>query len=145
MGGCISVIGFLFVANFPEYIMNWIHTAGAWTQFTFGLIYTYIDAEVTRRMVGPGFSPSWLYQLRCAAAILASILFASTFVTEVAAWMQWLEAIEAGLLPENATWLIYLPFYPGYTLHLVSAISEWMMALFFISYFLTFIYEFKRF
>jgi len=138
--GCISVLGFLFVANFPEYISGPIHTVSAVIMFLTGLIYQYIDCHITIKLC-PLWNTRVVSAMRIWIAAMAGIFLVMTFVSEIVAWVQW----EHGEEPLGASWMIYQPNYPGYTAHLVSTISEWLMAGFFVSYFLTFIHEFCRF
>ncbi|KAK1800118.1 hypothetical protein P4O66_006599, partial [Electrophorus voltai] len=112
--GTISSFGMCVVANFQKTTLFSMHLVGA--ALTFGVGALYIVAQTLL---------SFWMQPHIHMFISSVIMYSSLPGVEVSKKLHW------------------DPGEPGYTAHMVSTASEWCLAFSFISFFLTYIKDFK--
>lgn len=134
--GCGSCFGMCVVANFQKTTLFVMHLVGAVLTFGVGALYIFVQTILSYYMQ-PHFHSKAMFWTRLSVGIwtLASII--SMFVSSVIMY-----SILAGV--EVNKKLHWTPGELGYTPHIISTISEWSLALSFVSFFLTYIRDFKK-
>ncbi|XP_072528593.1 DNA damage-regulated autophagy modulator protein 1 [Salminus brasiliensis] len=125
----ISCLGMCIVATFQETQMMIVHDVGALVFFLSGVIYIILQTVISHKAYPFGASKS----VCCIRTIFACVAFVAVFPTIICAWIV------------KTTKLHWHTEDKDYTLHLVSAVSEWTVAFSFVFFFFTFIREFKQF
>ncbi|KAK7149625.1 hypothetical protein R3I94_009060 [Phoxinus phoxinus] len=127
--GIISCVGMCLVATFQVTTMMEVHDLGALLFFLFGVIYTIIQSVISYS--AHPYGPSkWMCHFRVFSAAVAFIAALITIVC----------AVSVGT--SKLHWDIDDK---DYTLHVVSAVCEWITAFSFVFFFLTYIQEFQQF
>ncbi|XP_026881211.1 DNA damage-regulated autophagy modulator protein 2b [Electrophorus electricus] len=134
--GTISSFGMCVVANFQKTTLFSMHLVGA--ALTFGVGALYIVAQTLLSFwMQPHIHSKRVFVTRLALGLWTLISIISMFISSV---------IMYSSLPgvEVSKKLHWDPGEPGYTAHMVSTASEWCLAFSFISFFLTYIKDFKK-
>ncbi|XP_060925571.1 DNA damage-regulated autophagy modulator protein 2b [Limanda limanda] len=134
--GWISSLGMCVVANFQKTTLFSMHLLGAVLTFGVGALYILVQALLSLKMQPHVHSRSiYLIRLGIGVWTLGSII--SMFVSSVILYSS-LPGVD---LPHKLHWT---PGEKGYTVHIISTVSEWSLAFSFISFFLTYIRDFQK-
>uniref|UniRef100_A0A3B4AWG3 CWH43-like N-terminal domain-containing protein n=1 Tax=Periophthalmus magnuspinnatus TaxID=409849 RepID=A0A3B4AWG3_9GOBI len=138
--GLLSSLGMCVVANFQKTALFPIHLLGAVLTFGVGALYILVQTLVSFWMQPEVHSKS-LFKTRL-------MLTAWTFSSIICSILQTrdrpgLDLAYCDLGYSSQFWPGSIPG-SGYLAHLVSTVSEWSLALSFISFFLTFIRDFQK-
>ncbi|KAF8572369.1 hypothetical protein P879_00450 [Paragonimus westermani] len=126
--GLTAGLGLSVVGNFQETSVLTVHLIGALMTFGFGTLYTILISHASRAHLD---SPKWLRTLRVSLAVTCSVAFVAMFLF-------------AGLtskginLPHK-----WEPGEKGYVAHTLSVTCEWLLAVCFLSFFFTMIYDLR--
>ncbi|XP_056129889.1 DNA damage-regulated autophagy modulator protein 2b [Lampris incognitus] len=134
--GWISSFGMCVVANFQKTTLFSMHLVGAVLTFGVGALYILVQILISLKMQ-PHFHSKATFRVRLAIGIWTVASIISMFVSSV---------IMYSSLPgvDVAHKLHWIPGEMGYTAHIISTISEWSLALSFVSFFLTYIRDFQK-
>ncbi|XP_046881812.1 DNA damage-regulated autophagy modulator protein 2b [Hypomesus transpacificus] len=134
--GWISSFGMCVVANFQKTTLFSMHLVGAVLTFGVGALYILVQTLVSLYMQ-PHVHGKTVFWVRLAVGVWTFSSIISMFVSSV---------IMYSSLPgvDVAHKLHWIPGETGYTAHLISTISEWSLAMSFISFFLTYIRDFQK-
>ncbi|XP_029521723.1 DNA damage-regulated autophagy modulator protein 1 [Oncorhynchus nerka] len=127
--GMLSCLGMCFVATFQETTITTVHDAGALLFFVSGVLYTILQSIISYKSFPYGCSLA-LCRVRTG---IATIAFLAVFPTVVCAVFVTQTTLHRKTEDED------------YVFHLVSAVSEWIVAFSFIFFFFTYIHDFKKF
>ncbi|TRY91910.1 hypothetical protein DNTS_029628 [Danionella cerebrum] len=146
--GCGSSLGMCVVANFQKTTLFSMHLVGAALTFGVGALYVFLQTLLSYFMQPRIHSKSMFWtRLSIGAWTLASIVCSILPpITENKLMVFVSSVIMYSILPgvEVNKKLHWTPGEPGFTPHIISTISEWSLALSFISFFLTYIRDFKK-
>lgn len=134
--GCGSSLGMCVVANFQKTTLFAMHLVGAMLTFGVGALYILVQTLLSHRMQ-PHIHSKNIFWTRLSVCIWTFSSIISMFVSSVI--MYW--TLAGTEVNQKLHWT---PGEPGYLPHIVSTISEWSLALSFISFFLTYIRDFKK-
>lgn len=132
--GILCALGLSLVANFQETNIEPVHVTGAFLVFGLGTVYAYIQTGLSYQMY-PEFNGVKICRARL---IVSSVALVGLIVTSVAAVIS-----REQMLPGTDK-LHWKPEQPGFTAHVVSTIGEWVTAITFLFYFLSFAQEFRK-
>lgn len=132
--GMLSAFGLSLVANFQETNIEPVHITGAFLVFIIGTVYAFIQSGLSYQMY-PEFNGIKVCRVRMIISVLSLI---GIFVTTVSAGV----AREQKLPGTDK--LHWKPNEPGFDAHLVSTIGEWVTAITFLFYFLSFAQDFRK-
>ncbi|XP_023672664.2 DNA damage-regulated autophagy modulator protein 1 isoform X1 [Paramormyrops kingsleyae] len=126
--GIISCLGMCFIATFQETQVPSVHDLAGLTFFVSGVTYIVLQSIISRRMY-----PYWSSRSVCLSQIFISA------ISVIAAVLM----IICGVLVKSSKlhWEIHNE---QYILHVVSAVSEWIVSFGFVFFFFTYIREFKK-
>ncbi|KAI4888473.1 hypothetical protein NFI96_015930 [Prochilodus magdalenae] len=124
-----SCVGMCFVATFQETAVTRVHDVGALVFFVSGVVYIILQTIISYQLYPFGTSKG-VCHIR---ALFAGVAFLAAFPTIICAFIV------------KSTKLHWNPEDKDYTLHLASAVSEWIVAFSFVFFFFTYIREFKQF
>ncbi|XP_024232977.1 DNA damage-regulated autophagy modulator protein 1 [Oncorhynchus tshawytscha] len=127
--GMLSCLGMCFVATFQETTITAVHDAGALLFFVSGVLYTILQSIISYKAFPYGCSLA-LCRVRTG---MATIAFLAVFPTVVCAVFVTQTTLHRKTEDEDNVF------------HLVSAVSEWIVAFSFIFFFFTYIHDFKKF
>jgi len=131
--GLLAAFGTTVVGAFQETSVLGIHILGAFMAFGGGSIFLIIQGILTLRMT-PTFSSKSLGWLRVFLGTSCLILFVVCISAGMASFKHFTGE-------DSLRWEAHEG---GWTLRVISTVSEWIMAALFDLYFLTFVMEFKR-
>lgn len=134
--GCGSSLGMCVVANFQKTTLFAMHLVGAMLTFGVGALYILVQTLLSYRMQ-PHIHSKTIFWTRLSVCIWTFSSIISMFVSSVI--MYW--TLSGTEVNQKLHWT---PGELGFTPHIVSTISEWSLALSFISFFLTYIRDFKK-
>ncbi|XP_076857233.1 DNA damage-regulated autophagy modulator protein 2b [Brachyhypopomus gauderio] len=134
--GSTSSFGMCVVANFQKTTLFSMHLVGAVLTFGVGALYILTQTLLSWWMQ-PHVHSRRLFVVRLALCVWTFGSIISMFISSV---------IMYSSLPgvEVSKKLHWTPGETGYTAHMVSTASEWCLAFSFISFFLTYIRDFKK-
>ncbi|KAK6288415.1 DNA damage-regulated autophagy modulator protein 1 [Coregonus clupeaformis] len=127
--GMLSCLGMCFVATFQETTVTSVHDAGALLFFFSGVLYTILQSIISYKAYPYGCSLA-LCHTRTGIATIAFLAVSPTVICAVFV---------------TQTTLHRKTEDEDYVFHLVSAVSEWIVAFSFIFFFFTYIHDFKKF
>ncbi|XP_043515743.1 uncharacterized protein LOC122531689 [Frieseomelitta varia] len=130
--GILSCFGLDILANFQEARVVAAHMIGAMTCFTAGTIYFCLQTYLSRKMV-PAVNGRVVVYIRAALSVLTLIL---TITTILAGYISMLEF-------QGNDYKKWLPTDGGWGWHVASTISEWLLAIVYCVFLLTFVPEFR--
>ncbi|GLG96224.1 DNA damage-regulated autophagy modulator protein 2 [Gryllus bimaculatus] len=130
--GLISCLGLSFVANFQETNVITVHLTGAFMCFGFGTLYFWVQAICSYYMQ-PLANSIFVAHLRLALAMICSVFFILLSITGVISHLQF-----HGANPRK-----WYPVDGGWELHVISTVSEWIVAIAFCIFILSFSQEFQ--
>ncbi|XP_073827381.1 DNA damage-regulated autophagy modulator protein 1 [Musca autumnalis] len=130
--GFASCLGISIVGNFQETNVRILHLIGAFCCFGFGTLYFWMQALISY-MVYPiaGTKPN--AHLRLGMSVCCTILFILLAVT----------GIMSHILFKGSNPRKWYPSDGGWYFHVISSISEWVIATVFSFYILSFTHEFR--
>ncbi|XP_043932588.1 DNA damage-regulated autophagy modulator protein 2 [Protopterus annectens] len=134
--GLISCFGLLVVANFQKTDMIHMHILGAVLTFGIGGLYILLQTIMSYKMQTPVHGKR-IFWIRLLVVIWCFVSMLLMFVTSLI-----LHFIFKG--STMAKKLHWDPHENGYTSHVISTVSEWSLAFSFVSFFLTYIRDFKN-
>ncbi|KAI1890743.1 hypothetical protein AGOR_G00156770 [Albula goreensis] len=134
--GWTSSIGMCVVANFQKTTLFSMHLVGAVLTFGVGSVYILAQTLLSFRMQ-PHVHGKGIFWARLGIGLWSSASIVSMFVSSVIMYSS-LPGVE---VEKKLHWI---PGETGYTAHIVSTISEWSLALSFVSFFLTYIRDFQK-
>ncbi|XP_078803981.1 DNA damage-regulated autophagy modulator protein 2b [Oryzias latipes] len=134
--GLISSFGMCVVANFQKTTLFSMHLVGAVLTFGFGAVYIMVQTALSLRMQ-PRVHSRTVFLVRLSIGIWTVGSIISMFVSSVIMYSS-LPGVD---VPRKLHWT---PGEVGYTPHIISTVSEWSLALSFISFFLTYIRDFQK-
>jgi len=143
--GCISSGGMSVVGNFQITAVFIVHLIGAFTCFGTGLIYCILQTAASYRMY-PLYNGASICRIRLLVSVIGLAAFLTTVITgsfAVAAHHrlgEFWHREEVGMVQD----LLIQKDEPGYFLHISSAVSEWVLALSFLVFLLTFSKDFEK-
>ncbi|EDO49661.1 predicted protein, partial [Nematostella vectensis] len=129
--GVVSAFGGTIIANFPSQEMVYFHDAGAVLLFGSGAVYCWIQTVLTYRMSLNGLAPVPLFAVRLILTGILSV-FGCSILSFVLSFQQ-----------SEHTVAHWQPDDPGYSLHVLSNMGEWLAALCFGLFSMTFFDEFQ--
>ncbi|CAL8339610.1 unnamed protein product [Arctogadus glacialis] len=127
--GLVSCLGMCIVGTFQETMVTRVHDTGALLFFGTGVFYAILQAAISYQM-RPYGSSLCVCHTRTAFAVISLLAVPI--------------AVISGFLVKG-TKLHRKPSDEDYTVHLLSAVCEWIAAFSFVLFFLTFIPDFKLF
>ncbi|XP_034172981.1 DNA damage-regulated autophagy modulator protein 1-like isoform X1 [Osmia lignaria lignaria] len=130
--GALACFGLDILANFQEARVVAAHMIGAMTCFTAGTIYFCLQTYISHKMV-PAVNSKIVVYVRASLSILTLIL---TVMTIVPGYISMLEF-------QGNDYKKWLPIDGGWGWHVASAISEWVLAIVYCAFLLTFVPEFR--
>uniref|UniRef100_A0A1B6FDX0 CWH43-like N-terminal domain-containing protein n=1 Tax=Cuerna arida TaxID=1464854 RepID=A0A1B6FDX0_9HEMI len=131
--GFLSSFGLSLVANFQETNVIYVHFAGALLCFGIGTIYFWVQAILSYHM-HPVANSLAMARLRVLLSVITSVLFFVIVVTGIISHLQFHGSNPRKWHPEDGGWV----------LHVVSTASEWVVAICFCIYILSFSSEFRE-
>ncbi|XP_029631848.1 DNA damage-regulated autophagy modulator protein 2 [Salmo trutta] len=134
--GWTSSFGMCIVANFQKTTLFSMHLVGAILTFGVGALYILVQTLVSLYMQ-PHVHGKSIFWVRLSIGVWTFASIISMFVSSV---------IMYSSLPgvDVAHKLHWIPGETGYIPHIISTISEWSLALSFVSFFLTYIRDFQK-
>ncbi|XP_068598644.1 DNA damage-regulated autophagy modulator protein 2-like [Brachionichthys hirsutus] len=134
--GFISSFGMCVVANFQKTTLFSMHLVGAVLTFGVGFLYILLQTMVSFYMQ-PHIHSKTVYLVRLAIAVWTLCSAVIMFLSSV---------IMYSSLPgvDVSHKLHWTPGETGYSAHIISTVSEWSLALSFISFFLTYVRDFQK-
>ncbi|XP_022202096.2 DNA damage-regulated autophagy modulator protein 2 [Nilaparvata lugens] len=130
--GLLSCLGLSLVANFQETNVFAIHIFGAFLCFGLGTIYFWLQAICSYHMT-PLVNTPYVSNLRAVLATICSVFFVIMAGCGITAHLRF-----HGHDPRK-----WYPTDGGWVLHVISTTSEWIIALCFCSFILSFSNEFR--
>ncbi|XP_077994804.1 DNA damage-regulated autophagy modulator protein 2-like isoform X2 [Glandiceps talaboti] len=131
--GGLACLGMSMVGNFQETSIFIVHVIAANMCFGSGIIYCFLQSWISYQMM-----PFYATLLACRVRIILSVTAAAglilTSVFAALASARWTGSDATQWKPEEG----------GYAEHIVSTVSEWVLAISFLSFFFTFIREFQK-
>ncbi|XP_025066951.1 DNA damage-regulated autophagy modulator protein 2 isoform X2 [Alligator sinensis] len=134
--GVISCFGMCLITNFQKSAMYSVHVLGASLTFGIGAFYLLIQT-ILSYMMQPDIHGKEIFWIRltlllwCVSSLLSMaistiLLLSGRYGTGLEQKLHW--------NPEEK----------GYTVHIISTVSEWSLAFSFLSFFLTYIRDFQK-
>uniref|UniRef100_A0A146L1A2 DNA damage-regulated autophagy modulator protein 2 n=1 Tax=Lygus hesperus TaxID=30085 RepID=A0A146L1A2_LYGHE len=130
--GLISALGLSIVANFQETNVKFVHLSGATMCFGMGCVYFWIQAICSYHMQ-PISNSIMVAHFRVGLSVVSTIFF---FVATIC-------GIQSHILYHGHDATKWYPDDGGWVLHVISTASEWIVAICFCFYILTFNSEFS--
>ncbi|XP_066527389.1 DNA damage-regulated autophagy modulator protein 2b isoform X2 [Hoplias malabaricus] len=134
--GCASSFGMCVVANFQKTELFYIHLLGAILTFGMGALYV-LTHTVLSFLMQPHTHGKNIFCVRLCLCVWTFSSIISMFVSSLIVYSS-LPGVD---IPKKLHWD---PMDPGYAAHMASTVSEWSLAFSFISFFLTYIRDFKK-
>ncbi|KAI2642966.1 DNA damage-regulated autophagy modulator 2 [Labeo rohita] len=134
--GCGSSLGMCVVANFQKTTLFSMHLVGAMLTFGVGALYILVQT-VLSYLMQPHIHSKTMFWTRLSICVWTFTSIVSMFVSSMIMY----STLSGTDVNKKLHWM---PGEPGYTPHIVSTISEWSLALSFISFFFTYIRDFKK-
>lgn len=130
--GVVSCIGISIVANFQETNVRIVHFIGAFMCFGSGTLYFWMQAFISYT-IQPMAGSKAKAHIRLGMAVCCTILFILLAVTGIMSHI-----LFRGTNPRK-----WYPSDGGWRFHVVSSVSEWIIATIFCFFILTFTDEFR--
>ncbi|XP_069095094.1 DNA damage-regulated autophagy modulator protein 2 isoform X3 [Pleurodeles waltl] len=134
--GILSCFGLCIVANFQKSTFISMHLIGACLTFGLGMLYLLVQTIISYKMQ-PHKHGKGIFWIRLAIFVWCASSVVSMFISSVILYAD-LYGVD---LAKKLHWDIHEK---GYTLHIISTISEWSLAFSFNSFFLTYIQDFQK-
>ncbi|XP_064635581.1 DNA damage-regulated autophagy modulator protein 2-like isoform X3 [Lineus longissimus] len=129
--GYLAGFGLSVVGNFQETNVIVVHIIGAIMAFGLGMVYAYLQSVVSYKM-HPHVSHIAICHLRMVLSVLITVFFIMTLALGSA----------AGKYAGNKS--KWDPLDAGFTEHVLSTASEWLMSICMMIFFITFVGEFQK-
>ncbi|KAH8306827.1 hypothetical protein KR018_004278 [Drosophila ironensis] len=130
--GLVSCLGISFVGNFQETNVRIVHFIGAFCCFGCGSIYFWMQALISY-LILPMSGTRRYAHLRLAMSVCCTMLFILMAVT----------GVMSHILFKGQNPRMWYPSDGGWYYHVISSISEWLMATVFSFFILSFTQEFR--
>lgn len=131
--GILSVLGIIMVACFPVTAVPTPHNVGAFLVYVMGMIYCWLQTTISYAVVKSLRNKIFIARILLSIGTSLAFVFTLTF--------QHFAMIEAQNNVKNT--FLWKQDEPGYSLHLGSTLSQWIMTLLFLFYIFTNYWEFK--
>lgn len=138
--GLVSAFGGSIIANFPsneEGSMIYVHDTGAVLLFGSGALFCWVQTYLTYKLTQLAINSQFLFTIRFILTCVISVFGSIFFLAEIFAY----EEFRQQSAHVVANWQ---PSDPGYSVHVLSNIGEWIAALCFGMFGLTFFEEFQK-
>lgn len=138
--GLVSAFGGTLIANFPskeEDNMIYVHDTGAVLLFGSGALYCWAQCYLTYKLTQQGLNSPFLFTIRFILTCVITVFGTIFFVAELFAY----EEFRHQSLHTVAKWE---PSDPGYSVHVLSNVGEWIAGFCFGLFGITFFEEFQR-
>ncbi|KAK3759709.1 hypothetical protein RRG08_017607 [Elysia crispata] len=130
--GIIAAFGVSLVANFQDNSdLYLVHFIGAFLAFGLGVLYSILQTAVSYRLEGLAIC-RWRLVI-CVLCVAAGVAMAASWITANILWSSGPHTGEKQWWKRNDA---------GYTAHICSTALEWLLALGFFLFFLTYVKEF---
>ena len=123
--------------NWQEDSMIYVHDTGAVLLFAGGAVYCWIQTCLTYKLSQIGINTQFLFTIRFILSCIITVFGSLFFLAEIFAYEEFRQQSEHVV----ANWQ---PSDPGYSVHVLSNISEWIAALCFGLFGMTFFEEFQK-
>ncbi|XP_029429141.1 DNA damage-regulated autophagy modulator protein 2 [Rhinatrema bivittatum] len=134
--GMISCFGLCIVANFQKIVFIHLHVLGAVLSFGLGAFYIGVQTVLSHKMQ-PHVHSKRIFWVRFLVLLWCGLSMVSMFFSSVLLYSE----LHGTDLAKKLHWS---PQEKGFTLHIVSTVSEWSLAFSFLSFFLTYIRDFQK-
>ncbi|XP_034978853.1 DNA damage-regulated autophagy modulator protein 2 isoform X1 [Zootoca vivipara] len=134
--GTVSCFGLCIIANFQKSTLFSVHVTGACLTFGIGAIYILVQTILSYKMQ-PGIHGKGIFWIRLTVLLWCTSSIVSMFISSVILYSG---LCGTGLIQK----LHWDPQEKGYTIHIMSTVSEWSLAFSFLSFFLTYIRDFQK-
>ncbi|KAJ7999483.1 hypothetical protein DPEC_G00194900 [Dallia pectoralis] len=134
--GWTSSFGMCIIANFQKTTLFYMHLVGAILTFGVGSLYILVQAVVSLYMQ-PHIHGKSIFLIRLGIGVWTFASIISMFVSSVIMYSS-LPGVDVAIK------LHWIPGETGYVPHIISTISEWSLAMSFVSFFLTYIRDFQK-
>ncbi|XP_021349475.1 DNA damage-regulated autophagy modulator protein 2-like isoform X2 [Mizuhopecten yessoensis] len=131
--GTLSSLGLSIVANFQETVVEPVHLTGASLVLGCGVVYEFVQTYVTYQM-HPDFNGQFIARIRLLISVISAIGMVMAFTSAGISRYQ----------TDTKDKLHWKPDEKGFTAHIVSTMSEWVTAAFFLFYFFTYVRDFQK-
>lgn len=138
--GFIALLGMVVVAAYPMTTIETAHGIGANVLFLGGVIYALLQTCLSYKM-SPFYNGRTICHIRLIISILSALALICLLVIMPIASYQWKTESPAS---HGHTTGQKTPKDKGFDLLVASSVAEWSMAILFISYYFTFIREFRK-
>lgn len=128
---------FHFLFDWQEGSMIYVHDTGAVLLFGSGALFCWVQTYLTYKLTQLGINSQFLFTIRFILTCVISVFGSIFFVAEIFAY----EEFRQQSAHVVANWQ---PSDPGYSIHVLSNIGEWIAALCFGMFGLTFFEEFQK-
>lgn len=117
--------------------MIYIHDTGAVLLFGSGALFCWVQTSLTYKLTQLGMNSQVLFSVRFILSCVVTVFGAIFFVAEIFAYNQFSQ--QSAHVVAN-----WQPSDPGYSVHVLSNVGEWIAALCFGMFGLTFFEEFQK-
>ncbi|XP_031572292.1 DNA damage-regulated autophagy modulator protein 2-like isoform X2 [Actinia tenebrosa] len=141
-----ACLGMSMVANFQYINSEAPHFVGAFMVFCLGIAYCWIQSYITYKMRAQGMSSTLALVTRFFLSFAATVFFLITIIAAAVASSEYKKRKVPTPTPVVSTTphMKWNKSDPGYKNHLASTFGEWLMAISFLLFFLTYYREFKK-
>ncbi|XP_013787276.1 DNA damage-regulated autophagy modulator protein 2-like [Limulus polyphemus] len=131
--GCTAAFGVSLVANFQETSVFIVHMIGAMMAFGIGMLYAWLQTVMSYYMF-PLVNSLLVARLRLVLSIVSTVCFIILNVATPISLKQFHGKDKTKWYPKDG----------GFASHVISTVSEWILALAFDLYFLSFVRELQN-
>ncbi|KAG1681954.1 DNA damage-regulated autophagy modulator protein 2 [Nymphon striatum] len=131
--GCLGALGLSIVANFQETSLEKVHITGALLAFSMGVVYIKMHSYMSWKMA-PVFNSKRMAKLRIFISFFATCAFMISTICSYYSKLKFHGTDKTKWYPKDGGW----------HLHVAATAAEWLLAVAFSSYILTFVHEFKK-
>ena len=117
--------------------MVYTHDVGAILLFGSGALYCWVQTSLTYKLTQLGINSAFLFAVRFILTCVVSVFGAIFFIAELFAYDEFRQQSAHAVVQ-------WQPSDPGYGLHVFSNLSEWIAALCFGLFAITFFDEFQK-
>uniref|UniRef100_A0A8D0GSL7 DNA damage regulated autophagy modulator 2 n=1 Tax=Sphenodon punctatus TaxID=8508 RepID=A0A8D0GSL7_SPHPU len=134
--GMMSCFGLCIIANFQKSALISMHVVGACLTFGIGAIYFLVQTILSYKMQ-PEIHSKAIFWIRLIVLLWCGLSIVSMFISSV--------LLYSGVYGTNLVQKLHWdPWEKGYIVHIISTISEWSLAIAFLSFFFTYIRDFQK-
>ncbi|XP_061173896.1 DNA damage-regulated autophagy modulator protein 2-like [Saccostrea echinata] len=131
--GALASLGLSLVANFQETSVEVVHVIGATLVLGCGVIYEFLQTSISYKMY-PVCNGRRICRIRLVISVISLLGFIMSAVFGIISRYQ-------GHPKDRLHWK---PSDGGFTAHIISSVSEWITALAFLGFFITYVKDFSK-